>query len=227
MAFPASHARRYAHPVRRHKAIMDSAFIANKIEAIISQTQASENDQLALMVWVRHLLELNNLPNNFKVLWLYCNWILHPNVNQKQEHGKIIEKITDAILKMDHQGPPIGGKAIAKALLFEQLRDDFQRVFQQFGLPTQIFSNKKNWLSFLIGLITLLLEKPIELKLPKHQSSYNFITAKTNHARGLAIESVFFRFIHDYSGPNDPTICYVATNRGGVFITIPINFSLL
>lgn len=94
---------------------------------------------------------------------MYCDWTLHPKLSRSASAFQIIESIADAILK--HPNAPNSPgffDDITKAFHFDEFRADCIRVLTQFAIPETLFSNQVIWDKFLVCMISILLERPLE-----------------------------------------------------------------
>lgn len=67
--------------------------LINEISQNISNIIISKNDMGQLLRDFRSLIEIDNTTANYKILYFYCNWAAHPNVNRNKELYQILEKI--------------------------------------------------------------------------------------------------------------------------------------
>ncbi len=140
---------------------MDTA--KTEITRLLSADELTKSDAINLMSQLRVCLETESLKNQYPYLTMYCDWTVHPQLSRSAPAFQIIESIADALV--DHPNAPDSPgffDDITKAFHFDKFRADCIKALKQFGIPETFCSNQVIWDRFLVLLISILLERPLE-----------------------------------------------------------------
>jgi hypothetical protein len=122
----------------------------------------SSAELLDVMRLLRLVLEKEKLRGSFPHAALYCDWLLHNEIDRHEIAIKILSKMHAGIADWDrtHDLTPVN-----RALGLAQLRAEMQVTFAKHKIPTDLLDSFSNWYSFLNVLLQDLSQRP--LKLPK------------------------------------------------------------
>ncbi len=186
------------------------------------------------------MLESHNLQSKYQALNLYCNWTFHSKISGSIVCYKILEQLTDILLRYDAGEPELIAR-VTDVLLIPELRDEFIKFCNHFKLPSIHFSEQNNWKGIFGLIIYNLIDRPLEFPnienlLKKRKLSKSDQKVKSiydtiqNKAKGtdLAVKRFSF-FTYDWPDMKDETILHKNTlvwniepNRENVRIISPL-----
>jgi hypothetical protein len=140
----------------------------------------------ALMVYVREVLESNNLKASYGFTNLYCNWCVHVKISESTTAFHILLALTKAICKHNKNPNRIGElhKVINDTLGFRDFRKELVDLFQRFQIEPKRILDDESWKGFMNLLLEKLKEKPILFSHPlklRFRKIYDDITNFANN----------------------------------------------
>ncbi len=141
----------------------------NRIKNILNNINRKNSiniDQMSsIMLQTRQIIEFEKLKEEYKFLNLYCNWLLHTQL----QDSKIIYYILEEANKVIFQNPNRNGndtnciiKQISTLLSIENLKNDFIKIYKLKKLPIFLFDNQENWRKFISLLLLEISDKPLK-----------------------------------------------------------------
>ena len=159
-------ARRIAVNIAKSKAPEMTAFdpaggLRQHAQGLVGRPLSSA-EPLDVMRLLRLVLEKEKLRHSFPHAALYCDWLLHNEIDRHEIAINILSKMHAGIADWDrtHDLTPVN-----RALGLAQLRAEMQVIFAKHKVPTDLLDSFSNWCSFLNVLLQDLSQRP--LKLPK------------------------------------------------------------
>lgn len=140
----------------------------DKITEVLSHNNWSKNDILRLMIAFRHIIEERNIQAKYPYLNLYANWVVHTEISKSITAFKILELLTDAMIK--HNENPNEGiwinDAVIEGLSLRLLKANIKDLCHELSIKSELLNERDNWKKFVQFLVSYeLREKPI--KFPK------------------------------------------------------------
>ncbi len=140
--------------------------ILEKISNIVANSDTSESDIDHLMTLIRKLKESEgkNL-SSYPMLGLFCDWTKHTVLNRNAEGHRIVIELNDKLrlLIEDEQNKDRVYEEITKVISFERLQNELTSFLVTYQLPADIVEKKELWLRFVIHLLNIVSECPLEL----------------------------------------------------------------
>lgn len=138
----------------------------NKIKNLLSQQTWSESDVCYAMVNFRSLLEKKRIKEKYPILNLYCNWSLHPLIQESKVAFRILEYITDSLVSYG-VGEYSEGRfsdAVIEGFQMHTLFEELIKLGKEYDLAeTEVFCNENRKWAFASQLLLILLGKPIRI----------------------------------------------------------------
>ncbi|MFH1921467.1 MAG: hypothetical protein ABIP48_16500 [Planctomycetota bacterium] len=134
-----------------------------ELKRLVGQAELTKSDVGFLMSRVRSLLEERGLQSKYGVLNLYCNWTVHPKIDRSMVCFRMLERLTDNILK--HKDSPPDSPffaAVTETLAVPQLRDQFIGFCREFSVPDTFCRDADIWKRFFSMLASILIDTPIQ-----------------------------------------------------------------
>jgi len=155
-----------------------------ELKRLLGQAELTKSDVAFLMSRVRNLLEERRLESKYSVLNLFCNWTVHPKIDRSMVCFRMLERLTDNILKHKDSPPDsVFFAAVTETLAVLQLRDQFVGFCSEFSVPDSFCSDADIWKRFFSMLASILVDTPIQFPdvssmKPKVKAIYDSIRAK-------------------------------------------------
>lgn len=126
--------------------------LIKKLRKVLEQPIKEEYQVVYIMAKIRKLLE--HLKGDLKVqkyplLNFYCNWTLHPRIDNTSPIKKILEKTEKDFDKQ------------IEFISLEHFRNDLIVFLKRFNLPAEIVKNNEKWESFKWLLLDILVDSPL------------------------------------------------------------------
>jgi hypothetical protein len=173
----------------------------NEIHTIISLGKLSKSEVLTIMVNLRVFLEENSGKDDYPIIKLYCNWIVHSKINASYDAFKILEMLTDSLILHDN-GSESGkwiNDAIIEGLGLHKLQLELLEFNKKHPCGFEFVSDFENWKSFASILVYSLIDRPItfpeKLTNKKYKRIYNDIETKSLAIGSLVYAVVYLEFI--------------------------------
>jgi hypothetical protein len=119
-------------------------------------------DLIEVMRLLRLVLEQERLRDSDPHAALYCDWLLHGEIDRHEIAIDILGKMHVAMVDWDRTHDTA---AVARAMNLPQLRGEMAVIFAGHQVPTDLLDSFSNWKAFLRVLLEDLSQRP--LKLPK------------------------------------------------------------
>ncbi|MFH1522681.1 MAG: hypothetical protein ABIE43_02565 [Patescibacteria group bacterium] len=143
-----------------------------------------------LFVQIRKILDLDKT-GKYKILRLYCSWIVHVKLDQNNQAKKIIEKTA----KYLNDESCAEANEVIEILNFITLQKELYEFLQENNLPTDIILSKKGeWFEFRKILIQILLDQPLEMMEDSDSHSIVKLALIKNDDMISAIKDNFINF---------------------------------
>jgi len=123
--------------------------------------QMKREDVCFLMVQARHLIEMANDLENYRVVAFYADWTVHSTIERSPVCFEVLRDVTKAIVENFNPTRPDFTREISRIIGIPQLRTELRNLFRENGLPTIIFDYRDNWKSFVAALLWFLEGQPI------------------------------------------------------------------
>lgn len=140
------------------------SLIVDRINRVLSKNKWSESDIYNVMTNFRQLLEQNNLKEKYQILNLYCNWTLHTSIKQSLSAYRMLERITDALIKYGIGEYEEGhfSDIVIESIALHQLNEEIISLGEEYQITSCSKLQDLNVAHEFIGkLILVLLGKPL------------------------------------------------------------------
>jgi hypothetical protein len=131
-------------------------------------------DMIEVMRLTRLLLEQEKATHTYPHISLYCDWLLHTEINRHALALSILERMGQAIAKYDEEGDVA---AVSQALNLAQLRQEMIVLFSAYKIPNDLMDSFDNWKAFSGALLKDLCDRPINL--PKKRGRNKRVVEQT------------------------------------------------
>src|SRR5690554_3791303 len=114
---------------------------------------------------VRVLLEIDDSKNKYKITNLYCNWLLHKELDNSNLPPIIIQNIADSFKSFSSKNDLI--KQISEAISLKTLITELKEILWVKMTDKVVVSKmdyEEYWINFIRILLSQLLFRPIKLK---------------------------------------------------------------
>lgn len=124
------------------------------LERTSNEPRSSCSDVLAMLVYVRQLLESDELKPEYLLTNFYCNWVVHPEIMQSRVGYRILEQLSVDFSRalglhgsdQENRDPTRVAIATAENILsIPGLRAELISLFNRYRLPLFLFNIKSNW----------------------------------------------------------------------------------
>jgi hypothetical protein len=136
-----------------------------QIEQFIACEYITITNVCFFMQSVRVLIEIDGNKSKYEATILYCNWILHKELNQGNSPSKIIQEIANSFENFNSKNDLI--KKINKAISLKKLIDELKEILW-INIPDKVKVSRMDyedyWLKFIQILLSQLLFRPIKLE---------------------------------------------------------------
>jgi hypothetical protein len=128
---------------------------------------------IEVMRLLRLVLEKEKARDSFPHAALYCDWLLHNEIDKHEIAVNILSQMHAAIVDWDrtHDLAPV-----SRALSLAQLRAEMLVIFAKHKIPTDLMDSFLDWRSFLGVLLHDLSQRP--LRLPKKKNKLHSAIAE-------------------------------------------------
>ena len=133
--------------------------ILNKIEKLIlkyKNKNISEEFVVNLLVNIRKFIDVKNIKNNYKILYLYCNWILHYQLDRKDAKD-ILKNLEDDIVNKKSLSNSQSRQELMPSL---GLKKELNSFLIYYNLSKNIFDNYIG--DFILKLTKILTDCPLK-----------------------------------------------------------------
>ncbi|MEE1945071.1 hypothetical protein VRU48_08130 [Pedobacter sp. KR3-3] len=177
----------------------------DKIKGLFESPRDLDHTDLeSFMVNIRLVIEHENLKEVYKILNLYCNWCMHAKIKDSLVAYRVLEHITNAIIKCNHDpdNSTWYSDAVIEGLKIHELQYEIEDFIFRFNLGITLFSERNFWKGFGKVLINNLMERPLELnlstknpKLLKIMDRINEVANEANqpNATVFSLEFIYFQ----------------------------------
>jgi hypothetical protein len=138
--------------------------LRNHVAGIIGR-QCSSADLTDVMRLSRLIVETENLSESYPHLALFCDWLLHAEIDRHRLVLNLIEQMNGAAADYDKTG---NISEISRLLNLAALRAEMQVFFSSHQIRTDFLDSFANWKTFVGTILGDLCERP--LRLPKKPS---------------------------------------------------------
>ena len=121
----------------------------------------NREDICFLMVQARHLIEIADTPEQYRVVAFYADWIVHSALDRSIICFEMLRDITRLLAENTNPTRPDITREISRIIGFPQLRSELISLFRKNGLSIILFDYRKNWRSFVEFLLWFLNGQPI------------------------------------------------------------------
>jgi hypothetical protein len=144
--------------------------LRNLLKRLQESKTCSVQDQHYLLSQVREILEHKGYRSKYKILNLYCNWLLHTKISGSMQCYSMLKEVGEATLsacakgQSEEQGKESTETYIRTARLvfnFNALRQQLTDLFCELDFPNFLFTDDINWRKFLGVSLSELQEKPL------------------------------------------------------------------
>ena len=145
-----------------------------------------KSDLVNSMINIRLIIENKKYQNKYKILNLYCNWVLHNQISGSVTAFRILEELTDSMIAHHKHLPNVKwiNDAIIEVMRLHRFQVEILDFAKEFSINLKIFENLEFWKGFGCLLLTTLIERPLKfpkkLTNPKVKRIYNSIVQKAN-----------------------------------------------
>lgn len=131
--------------------------LAFKLETALSRPITEECHVVYILAEARKLLErVSDRENRYPVLKFYCNWVLHPEIENTKAINELLTKIEEAVLQPDYR-PSV----MLEFVDFEHFRKEAGEFFEENGISNS-FQQYSYWKKFRTYLIRVLKDCPLK-----------------------------------------------------------------
>ena len=117
-------------------------------------------DLIEVMRLLRLVLEQEKLRGSHPHAALYCDWLLHGEIDRHEIAIDILSKMHVVMVDWDRTHDTA---AIARAMNLAQLRAEMVVIFAGHQIPTDLLDSFSNWKTFLRVLLQDLSQRPLKL----------------------------------------------------------------
>jgi hypothetical protein len=135
----------------------------------------------------RQVVEEDNAKQRLSVLQLYCNWLLHPRIDQSAEADGILASIDDIIF-VRQQVTTFSPQNVQSAMGFRTLRSQLGSLLQSHSLLDELVTNAARWKEFVSLFVRDLCTKPLTFSPPRRDRSFNTVLNGVLNAAGRIAE---------------------------------------
>ena len=135
-----------------------------QIEQFIACEYITITNVCFFMQSVRVLIEIDENKSKYEATNLYCNWILHKELDQGNSPSKIIQEIANSFENFNSKKDLI--KKINKAISLKKLIGELKEILR-INIPDKVKVSRMDydyWLKFIQILLSQLLFRPIKLR---------------------------------------------------------------
>ena len=127
----------------------------------VAERGMEREDVVFLMVEIRQLIEAQSDISQNRVTQLYCNWMVHPNLFSSDGGLIVIRELTKKLAENWSMSNESLVSEMSSIFGLSKLRQELIKLFEKHSIPTNIFSECKNWKN-IVGCLTYFLRgKPI------------------------------------------------------------------
>jgi len=146
--------------------MVDGFDAAEQLREHVSSLSGGElrrSEIVDLMRRLRLLADQKGLKNSHPHIALYCDWVLHTEIDRHRLALKILETMNDAVSAYDEKSGNI--IEASRALSLHELRSEMLDIFKSYSIPTELLDSFTNWKMLVRFLLNDLKNKPV--KIPK------------------------------------------------------------
>lgn len=152
----------------RHQKEMEKA-----VRSILTRRRATAGDVLELFVNSRMIMEEQGSSREYPTLHLYCDWLLHLEINHKGHLG-VLEKLSHTLHSIverekanNKNDTAMFLREISDCLELARLRAELIFLHRPIKHCLQLFHSEGNWVLIMRAIISKLLSKPIKIPVDK------------------------------------------------------------
>jgi hypothetical protein len=131
----------------------------------ITGRQCGSADLIEVMRLVRLILEHKALAQTYPHVSLYCDWLLHNEIDRHRLILSLLEKMNEAIASYDNSRDIA---SVSRLLSLADLRAELIVLFASYQIRIELLDSLSNWMTFVGVLLQELCNRPI--RLPKKPS---------------------------------------------------------
>ena len=135
----------------------------------------------------RHIVEEENAKQRLSALQLYCNWLLHPKIDQSATADNILASIDD-IFFVRQKVTTLSPQNVQSAMGFDILRSQLANLLQSHGLPDELVANDGRWKEFVTLVVRDLCTKKLTFRQPQRGGKSNKVLDSVLNALGRISE---------------------------------------
>ncbi|MCK5708511.1 MAG: hypothetical protein KAI43_12755 [Candidatus Aureabacteria bacterium] len=140
------------------------------LKRCLSLEKWSASNVKAFMIYLRELLESNNIKKSFRFINLYSDWCAHTEITRSHTAFDLLKKLTIGIGgELTNPGSIENGdlhKRIIDISGILQLREEIKELLNRYNLPSVPIDNWDTWKGILGLLLQDLSNKPIKFPNP-------------------------------------------------------------
>lgn len=152
----------------RHQREMEKS-----VKSVLTRRRASTGDVLELFVNSRLIMEEQGSFNEYPTLHLYCNWLLHGEIDHRRHLGVLealshtLHSIVEREKTNNKNDIAMFLREISACLGVARLRAELILLHRRIKHCLQLFNSEKNWAAIMRAVIGKLLSKPIKMPVGK------------------------------------------------------------
>jgi hypothetical protein len=132
----------------------------NDLRAYLIKGQLQFNDILSIMTVLRIQIENDNQKSTYQWINLFANWCVHSKISKSNLAIDIFRTFYGALGNYDFtKGQSMKG---FYDYIFNKLRNELRGLLHQHNIPTGLMDNEQAFCAFLIGLLLIVKDRPVE-----------------------------------------------------------------
>jgi len=173
-----------------------------ELQKTYNSDKLTKSDLVNSMVNVRLIIENKKYQNTYKILNLYCNWILHNQISGSVTAFRILEELTDSMIAHNKGLPNVKwiNDAIIEGMRLHRFQAEILDFAKEFDINLKTFENLEFWKVFGRILLSTLIERPLKfpknLTNPKVKKIYDSIVQKANDSGCLVNGVIAISFVN-------------------------------
>lgn len=137
-----------------------AARLKRHVDDIVSRGQCSATELVDVLRRTRLLIEQGKVKSTYPTLSLYCDWIMHIELDRNPSGHEMICRLDKAMVdnRLSDRDAIL---SIAHALSLHELRTELTTLFRANNISSVLFDDQNNWIVFANSLVEELLERPV------------------------------------------------------------------